>query len=95
MDDEDDNRRNIKIQIDSRTAMGRYANLALVNHSENEFLFDFAFIQPGSPEAKILSRIISSPKHTKRFVAALQQNIENYEQQFGPIEIDPEDKSVH
>ena len=77
----------IQLQMDEQTALGRYSNLVLINHTENEFLLDFAFLQPGSPKAKVVSRIISSPKHTKRLVRALQKNIERFEERFGEIDI--------
>lgn len=85
--DDRDKPAGIQLQIDERTALGQYANLALVNHSENEFIFDFAFLQPGSGQAKVISRVISSPRHTKRFVMALQKNLERYEERFGEISI--------
>lgn len=85
--DENDKPAGIHLQIDERTALGRYANLALVNHSENEFVLDFAFLQPGSQQAKVIARLISSPRHTKRFLLALQKNLERYEERFGEIPI--------
>ena len=75
----------IQIEIDEATARGAYANLALVAHSETEFFFDFLLLQPQSPKTKVLSRIISSPVHAKRFLWALKDNIEKYEARFGPI----------
>ncbi len=77
----------IQIQLDDGIAQGNYSNLVFVNHSENEFLMDFAFIQPGNNRAKVASRIISSPRHTKRLLVALQKNIERYEERFGKIKI--------
>ncbi|MBI5875786.1 MAG: DUF3467 domain-containing protein [Deltaproteobacteria bacterium] len=76
----------IEIQVDDDIAQGIYTNLAAVNHSENEFIFDFIFLQPQSPKAKVRSRLILSPKHTKRFLNALQENIKRYEDNFGNIE---------
>jgi len=76
----------IEIQIDEDIAQGIYTNLAAVNHSENEFVFDFIFLQPQSPKAKVRSRLILSPKHAKRFLNALQENISRYEGNFGKIE---------
>ncbi|MDP2865856.1 MAG: DUF3467 domain-containing protein [Elusimicrobiota bacterium] len=73
------------VQMDDATAQGSYANLAGVTHSETEFIFDFLFLQPNQPKAKLRSRIISSPVHTKRFMAALQENIKRYEERFGAI----------
>jgi hypothetical protein len=76
----------VEIQIDEDIAQGIYTNLAAVNHSENEFVFDFIFLQPQSPKAKVRSRLILSPKHAKRFLNALQENISRYEGNFGKIE---------
>lgn len=76
----------IEIQIDDDISQGIYTNLAAVNHSENEFIFDFIFLQPQSPKAKVRSRLILSPKHAKRFLNALQDNIRKYEEIFGKIE---------
>lgn len=75
----------IEIQIDENTAQGIYTNLAGITHSETEFIFDFLFIQPNQPKAKLRSRIISSPIHTKRFLQALIENIRKYEERFGKI----------
>lgn len=76
----------IEIQIDDDISQGIYTNLAAINHSENEFIFDFIFLQPQSPKAKVRSRLILSPKHAKRFLNALQDNIRKYEEIFGKIE---------
>ncbi len=80
----------IQIQLDEQTAQGAYTNLVMLNHSENEFVFDFAFLQPGQPLAKVRARILSSPRHTKRLLRALQQNVERYEQRFGEISLNDE-----
>lgn len=77
----------IQLQMDETTSQGRYANLVLINHSENEFLLDFAFLQPQNPRAKVCARIISSPRHTKRLLRALEKNIERFEDRFGEIDI--------
>ncbi len=80
----------IQLQLDEQTAQGMYTNLVMLNHSENEFVFDFAFLQPGQPLAKVRARILSSPRHTKRLLRALQQNVERYEQRFGEISLNDE-----
>ncbi len=76
----------IQLQIDDQVGQGSYSNLVVINHSENEFILDFAFLQPGAPFAKVRSRIISSPRHAKRMIEALQRNLEAYESRFGKIE---------
>lgn len=81
---------NINIELNEMVAAGVYANLALVNHSPSEFVVDFIQLMPGVQQAKVRSRVILAPLHAKRVMAALQQNIANYEQQFGEIkEMEP------
>jgi len=75
----------LRVDIDEKTANGLYANAAAVAHSETEFIMDFLFLQTGAPKTKVHSRIVSSPKHTKRFLAALKENIRQFEKKFGPI----------
>ncbi|NIQ93417.1 MAG: DUF3467 domain-containing protein [Desulfuromonadales bacterium] len=82
----------IEIQVDEETAQGVYANLAVVNHSDAEFTLDFIFVQPQAPRAKVRSRIVTSPKHVKRLLTALEDNLKKYEERFGPVDIgSPED----
>ena len=75
----------LEIQLDEEIAQGAYVNLAVVNHNEAEFVVDLIFVQPQAPRAKVRSRVILSPQHAKRLVAALQENINRYEQTFGEI----------
>jgi hypothetical protein len=89
---------NLQIQLDDDMAQGAYVNLALVNHTETEFVMDFIFVQPQQPKAKVRARILSSPKHTKRLLKALQDNVERYESRFGTIDISgagPHDEILH
>lgn len=81
----------IEIQLDEEVAQGVYANLAVVNHSDAEFTLDFIFVQPQAPRAKVRSRVITSPKHVKRFLKALEENLKRYEDNFGPVESGPAD----
>ena len=76
----------LQIDLDEVTAQGAYVNLTLINHNENEFVLDFAYIQPGAPRARVRSRIISSPRQTKRLLRALEFNVRRYEERFGKID---------
>lgn len=78
----------IKIEIDEATARGIYTNLAFISHSETEIVLDFTFLQPQNAKAKVLARIITSPLHAKRLLAALQDNIAKYEERFGEVPAD-------
>lgn len=87
-------RSTLQVQIDDDLSQGTYANLVLVNHTENEFVLDFAFLQPSATRAKVRARVISSPRHTKRLLAALQKNLERYEERFGTIELSPDEEPI-
>ena len=80
----------IQIQIDDQLAQGVYANMTMVNHNETEFILDFIYVQPQVPKAQVRARVINSPKHVKRFLLALQDNVARYEAQFGKIEASPQ-----
>jgi hypothetical protein len=82
---EEQNRIQLEIDMDDETAQGVYANLAGVAHGPGEFIMDFLFMQPSQPKAKLRARVISSPAHTKRFLAALSENIRKYEEKNGVI----------
>lgn len=82
----------IQIEIDEQVARGTYTNLAMISHTESEFLLDFVFLTPQQPKAKVLARVISSPGHTKRLLLALQDNVKRYEEQFGEIKALPDDQ---
>jgi hypothetical protein len=85
----------LQIQLDDDVANGRYANMALVNHSETEFTLDFIYVQPQQPRAKVLSRIITNPKHMKRLLSAIQDNLSKFEAKFGPIDSTDPGTPVH
>lgn len=75
----------LQIEIDDAVARGIYTNLALLTHSETEFILDFIFIQPQAPKTKVLTRLVTSPVHAKRLLTALSENIDKYEARFGAI----------
>ena len=79
---------NVNIKITDDVLKGSYANNMLVSHSKEEFSMDFinisAFPPPG--QGIMTAKIITSPGHMKRIVAALTDNLKKYEDQFGTIE---------
>ena len=84
-DQNDKNKNQINIELDDVTAEGTYANLAIGNHSVSEFVVDYVSIMPGRPKAKVKSRIILTPQHAKRFLKALADNVQRFEQAHGEI----------
>lgn len=75
----------INIELSEEIAEGIYSNLAMIAHSNSEFVIDFIRLMPGVPKAKVKSRIVITPEHAKRFLLALKDNIEKYENSFGAI----------
>ena len=87
----------IQVQLDELIAQGAYCNLAMINHNETEFVFDFIYVQPQQPKAKVRSRIICNPRNAKRLLIALGENIQVYEKKFGviPAAKPPTEKIIH
>ncbi|QYS90313.1 DUF3467 domain-containing protein [Flavobacterium covae] len=75
----------INIELDETIVEGTYSNLAIINHSDTEFVVDFINIMPGMPKAKVKSRIVLTPEHAKRLTQALIENIHRFENTHGDI----------
>ena len=75
----------INIELSEEVAEGVYSNLAMVAHSNSEFVLDFIRLMPGVPKAKVKARVIITPEHALRLLNALNENIQKYENSFGPI----------
>jgi hypothetical protein len=80
----------INIELSEEIAEGIYSNLAMIAHSNSEFVIDFIRLMPGVPKARVKSRIIITPEHAKRLLAALKDNIDKYEATFGAIKQTPD-----
>lgn len=83
--EEKKNPNQINIELSEEIAEGVYANLAMIAHSNSEFVIDFIRLMPGVPKAKVKSRIVITPEHAKRLLAALEENVRKYEDTFGTI----------
>jgi len=75
----------INIELSEDMAEGVYSNLAMIAHSNSEFVIDFIRLMPGVPKAKVKARVIITPEHAKRLLVALKDNIRKYEDTFGAI----------
>ena len=82
---EEKNENQINIELSEEIAEGIYSNLAIITHSNSEFVVDFIRMMPGVPKAKVKSRIILTPEHAKRLLGALQDNINKFEMVNGII----------
>jgi hypothetical protein len=75
----------LDIELSEDIAEGIYSNLAIITHSQSEFVIDFIKIMPGIPKARVKSRILLTPQHAKRLAKALADNIQKFEQANGKI----------
>lgn len=82
---EEQNKNQLNIEISEEVADGVYSNLAIITHSNSEFVLDFVRVMPGVPKAKVRSRILLTPQHAKRLMRALGDNINKFESMHGPI----------
>lgn len=78
----------LNIELTEDVAEGVYSNLAIITHSNSEFVLDFIKVMPGVPKAKVKSRILLTPQHAKRLLAALKDNIQKFEAANGTIKAD-------
>jgi len=75
----------LNIELSEEVADGIYSNLAIITHSNSEFVIDFIKVMPGIPKAKVKSRILLTPQHAKRLMKALNDNLAKFESVHGTI----------
>jgi hypothetical protein len=77
----------INLELGEKEAEGIYSNFVVISHSPAEFVLDFTRMLPGVPKTKVYARIVMTPQHAKSLSKALQDNVKNYEKQYGEIKI--------
>ena len=82
---ENNEKKQIQLELKPEIAKGSYSNLAIISHSQSEFIIDFATVLPGLAKPEISNRIVMTPEHAKRLLNALADNINKFENQFGKI----------
>lgn len=88
MSEKKENQQGFNIELSEEISEGTYSNLAIIQHSSSEFIFDFVRIMPGVPKGKVKSRIVMTPEHAKKLMRALNDNISKYESNIGSIRED-------
>jgi len=82
-----ENKKKINVKIDEKVGEGVYANFFMINNSPSEFVIDFGRILPGLPNAKIYSRVLTTPQHAKQLLNILEKKIEDFEKMNGEIKM--------
>jgi len=85
MENKNNPQNQLNIELSENVADGVYSNLAVITHSNSEFIIDFIRMMPGVQKAKVKSRIILTPQHAKRLLRALQDNISKFQSMHGDI----------
>ncbi len=75
----------IDINLPEEISQGVYSNLAIISHSNSEFILDFVSMLPGVQKGNVRSRVIMTPQNAKRLLAALSDNVSKFEEQNGVI----------
>ena len=84
----------IQIVTGDELSRGRYSNMMLVSHSAEEFMIEWLLNSPSGTH--LVSRIIVSPGHVRRIIAALTENLNKYENRFGPVRaVESNDQAFH
>ncbi len=79
----------IEIKVTEEIAAGMFCNYSNISHSPEEFVLDYIFVHPAPPPGfgKLMARVIVTPAHAKRFFLALGDNIREYEERIGTIDL--------
>ena len=74
----------VQVDFPQHLKGGVYSNFLVITHTKEEFILDFMMVV--QPVGAVTSRVVMSPGHLKRTIAALQENLNKYESKFGKIE---------
>jgi len=83
----EDQSQNISVKVPDDVLKGSYANNMFVSHTKEEFILDFVNLSffPPPGQGIVNAKIVTTPEHIKRIIAALQDNVKKYEEKFGAI----------
>ena len=81
------NKKQLKINVTPDKIEARFSDIVIVSKNALGMTFDFGQRMPGSNQVNVVSRVAMSPQHAKLFLGLLQKNIEDFEKQFGDIEV--------
>ena len=82
---DDKKKQGLSLDFTPDVLTGTYSNLVVISHSPSEFIIDFAQAMPGTKNPTVRQRIVMAPMHAKRFMMALQENVQRFESNFGKI----------
>ena len=78
MNDNNPQQNQINIELDEKIAEGIYSNLAIINHSNTEFVVDFVTMMPGIPKAKVKSRIVLNTTTCQEIIKSFKRKYSSF-----------------
>jgi len=72
----------VTARVPEKVARGVFSNGALIMQGQHEFVLDFILnmVQPG----QVAARVVLAPTLMPSFLAAFRENLQNYQNRFGP-----------
>jgi hypothetical protein len=84
----------LQVNTGDELSRGRYSNSVLVTHTPEEFIIDWLLNSQSG--VHLVSRVVVSPTHMKRVIAALSENMNRFESTFGSVRaVEPKDQKFH
>lgn len=72
-----------EIKIADNIPGAEYANAMQVNHNQDEIQMMFMNLMGQS--GRVVGKVVTTPGHFKRIIAAMQDNLKKYEENFGEV----------
>jgi len=89
-----DGKQPVQVVSDPRMLLGEYSNITLVTWGGSDFTLDFVRQAPNLPNAVLVARVMVSPHHMKRVIAALQTEVGKFEATYGELKVEPDQPQV-
>jgi hypothetical protein len=94
MEERPEQTKTIQINTMDDMSRGRFSNSMMITHTPEEFIIDWLMASPTGTH--LTSRVIVTPGHIKRIIAALTTNLQKYEEKFGEVKaIKPSEQKFH
>ena len=85
----------VQVQIPDHRFEVLYSDQAFISHTAVGFTLDFAQLTPQVGISRVVARVGMSATHLKLLVRVLAENLQRYEEQFGPVAVTAEMLAQH
>ena len=85
----------VQVQIPEHRFEVLYSDQAFISHTPVGFTLDFAQLTPQVGISRVVDRVGMSATHLKLLVRVLAENLQRYEEQYGPVTVTAEMLEQH